>query len=248
MKRIIFEITLLFVLGIVLVFAGLLYFNVYVKIKDLQILHQESLDDTMEVNSYASYIDSELTRAQKQISVLEESIDSHDKRWAKIKQIRDVIQNDIKGINLPRDLTIKDVTTISGAIIDYSEEYDVSISLILAVIRTESAYNTRAVSKTGAIGLMQILPSTAEEISDDIGRKYYSLYKIADNIQMGSWYLYKMTRRFKGDIQLAIKAYNCGPEYVERVIGGDYTDYPSETKAYLKLVTERKKNFEDAGL
>ena len=193
-------------------------------------------------------IEMALDKSKKQVSILEESIGPKDKRWARIKTIRNIIQRDILKNNLSNNLNINDITSISGSLVDYSEEFDVPISLIAAIMRTESAYNPSATSKAGARGLMQIMPGTAEEIASDIGIKYYNLYKITDNVRMGTFYVWKMLKRFKGNIELAIRSYNCGFIYTEKVLAGEYSDYPAETKQYVIKVLESKKLFEEAGL
>ena len=84
-----------------------------------------------------------------QISIIEESVDPKNFRWSKIKKVREAIK-------YHRFKDIKGLTIYAGAVVDFSEEYDVPISLILAVTRTESAFNPKAVSHAGAKGLIRI--------------------------------------------------------------------------------------------
>jgi hypothetical protein len=183
------------------------------------------------------------TEYQRRISLLEESIEPKNFRWAKIKAVRDVIVQHTR-----TNLTIVEFTTIAGAVVDYSEENDVSISLILAVMKAESAFNPRAVSHAGALGLLQIMPATAEEISSEVGRKRYHLFDISHNVQFGSYYLWKLLNRFDGDIEAAVRAYNCGPVYVEKVLSRDYREYPQETLEYSEKVLMYKEEFDRLGL
>ena len=53
---------------------------------------------------------------------------------------------------------------------------------------------------------------------------------------------------FDGDISLAVRAYNCGPTCVEKVAGGEWDNYPSETQEYVVKVLEWKKHYEEMGL
>ncbi|MCE9686151.1 lytic transglycosylase domain-containing protein [Shewanella sp. AS16] len=100
-------------------------------------------------------------------------------------------------------------------------------ALIRAVIHAESAFDTRALSRTGAMGLMQLMPATAEAM----GVK--DAFQPEQNIQGGSRYLAKLLRQFDGDIALACAAYNAGPTAVRQYRG--VPPYP-ETLAYVERV------------
>ena len=177
-----------------------------------------------------STITTSIGRIDEQNSVLHESIDPKDKRWAKIKLIRKIIQDDMASTGLKYGLTIKDLTDMSAAIVDYTNEFDMKMSLILAIIRVESAYNKKAVSRAGAQGLMQIMPETAKECADDLNMKYYNVFKIKDNIRLGTWYKWKVLNMFENDTELGIRAYNAGPTIVKKVLAGEIHDYPKKTK------------------
>ncbi|QSX33801.1 lytic transglycosylase domain-containing protein [Shewanella avicenniae] len=100
-------------------------------------------------------------------------------------------------------------------------------ALIRAVIHAESAFNPAARSKTGAVGLMQLMPETAKSVGVS------NRYNPQDNIDGGSRYLAKLLQRFNGNIQLACAAYNAGPTLVSQL--GAVPDYP-ETQSYVKRV------------
>lgn len=99
--------------------------------------------------------------------------------------------------------------------------------LIKAVIRAESAFNPRAVSKKGARGLMQIMPENypSLSISDPFDPK--------QNINGGSRYLKRLLGRYKGQLPLALAAYNAGPTAVDKYQG--IPPYP-ETRTYVRRV------------
>ena len=95
-------------------------------------------------------------------------------------------------------------------------------ALVDAVISQESDGNPKAIgpkTKFGqAIGLMQILPSTAEEAAKDLGMTKYDLLNGDDNVKIGTHYLTKLIKAFKGDHRLALAAYNAGQGNVRKWI------------------------------
>jgi len=91
--------------------------------------------------------------------------------------------------------------------------------LVAAVMREESGFNPGAVSSTGALGLMQIMPSTGRFIAGKLGRELDDKRELLDpdvSIELGSWYLGHLARRFDNDIVLTIASYNAGPTAVAR--------------------------------
>ncbi|MDP8568197.1 lytic transglycosylase domain-containing protein [Methylophilus aquaticus] len=84
-------------------------------------------------------------------------------------------------------------------------------ALIHAVIAVESGYNPRAVSAKGAYGLMQVLPATARGLST-VPLKQWSA---SQQVMLGAHYLKQLLAMFKGDMQLALAAYNAGPNAVK---------------------------------
>jgi soluble lytic murein transglycosylase-like protein len=104
----------------------------------------------------------------------------------------------------------------------------VEANLLRAVIVVESGFNSRAVSKRGAVGLMQLMPATATRfgVSD--------LFDPRQNVHAGARYLKFLIDRFGQDLRLALAAYNAGEEAVARN-GGQIPPF-SETMAYVPRV------------
>jgi soluble lytic murein transglycosylase-like protein len=104
---------------------------------------------------------------------------------------------------------------------------DLDPALVEAVIQAESAWNVRAVSRKGALGLMQIMPATARDLSLD------QPFDAAENIRAGTEYLRRMLDLFDGDEVLALAAYNAGPTTVSTY--GGVPPY-RETVSYVRRV------------
>lgn len=92
--------------------------------------------------------------------------------------------------------------------------------LTRSLTKQESGFFTKAVSSSGALGLMQMIPPTAREIADDLRLGKLSLpedlFQPERNIKMGTHYVHKMLQSFRGHVPLALAAYNAGPTRVER--------------------------------
>jgi soluble lytic murein transglycosylase len=98
---------------------------------------------------------------------------------------------------------------------------DIEKSLILAIIRQESVFNENAKSGAGAMGIMQILPNTAIEVSNELNLLYKTDNLIVNskyNITIGSHYLKKILKYFDGSYILAIASYNAGMTNVKKWI------------------------------
>jgi soluble lytic murein transglycosylase-like protein len=109
---------------------------------------------------------------------------------------------------------------------DSAQRYGVDPALIDAIILNESGFNPNATSSAGAKGLMQLMPETAASLG--VG----DAYDAAQNIRGGTRYLRSLLDRF-GEVELAVAAYNAGPNAVERY--GGVPPY-AQTRRYVRNV------------
>ncbi len=118
-----------------------------------------------------------------------------------------------------------------GPLLDeVSRRHGMDPKLIATVIGVESGFDEMAVSPKGARGLMQLMPETA--------RLYgvQNVHDARDNVEAGVAYLKDLTRRYDGNLRLALAAYNAGPEAVERA--GGVPNY-RETRTYIRRIEAR---------
>lgn len=135
---------------------------------------------------------------------------------------------------LPRSRTIISDGELEPVIARHSRVHRLHPALIRAVIKTESDFNPLAVSRAGAIGLMQLMPQTAVRLD------VRDSYNPDENIGGGTKYLRQLLDRFNGNLPLALAAYNAGEHAVER-----YQGLPPipETRQYVQKVLRYYRTF-----
>jgi soluble lytic murein transglycosylase len=111
-------------------------------------------------------------------------------------------------------------------VVDLGATGSIERALALALAKQESSFNAGAVSTSNALGLMQLLPTTARDVAGRLKVPFIESKLTRDpayNVQLGSQYLAEMLQRFGGSYELALAAYNAGPNRVARWIeaGGD---------------------------
>ncbi|MBE7082898.1 MAG: lytic transglycosylase domain-containing protein [Clostridiales bacterium] len=132
----------------------------------------------------------------------------------------------------------------------YSSEFNVKNYVVASVICVESGFDNNAVSSKGAIGLMQLMPSTAQWLAQKLGEDYseQKLYNAEFNIKLGTYYLSYLLQKFKNE-DTAIIAYNAGEGVVSLWLknseysldGKVVNNIPyTETKKYLAKVNRLK--------
>ncbi|HEY0822430.1 MAG TPA: lytic transglycosylase domain-containing protein [Ramlibacter sp.] len=120
-----------------------------------------------------------------------------------------------------------------------AQEHGIDVELLQALIATESGFDPAAVSPKGAVGLMQIMPATAQRYGVSADRKAAVAQKLTDprtNIRTGTRYLRDLIRMFPGQLELALAAYNAGEGAVQRA--GNRIPNDRETQTYVKTVMQ----------
>ncbi len=117
----------------------------------------------------------------------------------------------------------------------YSEERNLRPNFVAAVIYTESRFNKDSVSGAGAVGLMQVMPRTADSIASEIGEPTGNLRDPDTNIKYGTWYLRGLMDKYSDNTDLVLAAYNAGVSRADK-----YKDsgaaLPYETVFFIQKV------------
>jgi soluble lytic murein transglycosylase len=165
-----------------------------------------------------------ITEQKKKIEELEQKV-----------KILDIIEHYQVGFNE------NESAQIANVVYDESNRYGLDPLLILAVIISESAFRKSQTSEMGAVGLMQILPSTATRVASKWGIKWPQKGGLGNpglNVRVGTAYLFELILRYK-DIRKAITAYNIGTGVTEEYFSFGATPparyYEKVRKIYLEL-------------
>ena len=133
-----------------------------------------------------------------------------------------------EAVELKSKLDLKSQTIDIDEIIQtFSDKYDIDSDFIKAIIKQESGFNTKATSKKGAMGLMQLMPQTAKSLG------VADAYDPAQNIEGGVKYLKQLLDKYDNNRELALAAYNAGSGAVKKY--GGVPPY-KETQNYVKAI------------
>jgi soluble lytic murein transglycosylase-like protein len=125
-----------------------------------------------------------------------------------------------------KDVRLSDAD-LHQMLVKAGDAHDLDADLLASIVKAESGGHTRAVSRTGARGLMQLMPGTANELG------VADSFKPEENVRGGSAYLDALLRYYRNNLALALAAYNAGPAAVDK-----YHGIPPyrETRAYVARV------------
>jgi soluble lytic murein transglycosylase len=145
----------------------------------------------------------------------------------------------------------------AGAIRAGAVRYDLDPALVAAVVYAESKFDEHARSSQGAVGLMQVLPATADQIADESGGVTFTPADLEDpavNVRYGSYYLRHALDAYRGDLRAAVASYNAGMGAVGEWVAAARADghrlrlgdvpYP-ETRAYIEKVLEARRVYRE---
>ena len=118
-------------------------------------------------------------------------------------------------------LTDIEIARLAHTVVVEARRHHFDPSLVLAVIHVESRFDTYAVSPKDALGLMQLLPSTGEELAPIVGVEWHgpqTLFDPVANVRLGVAYLRQLTDRYDGNVRTALVAYNWGPGRIDQFV------------------------------
>ncbi len=136
----------------------------------------------------------------------------------------------------------------------YAHKYRVQRHLVEAVMHAESKFDQKAVSHVGAVGMMQLMPKTAEWIAQEGELQYTDLKEPRQNIMLGTWYIDYLLKKYHNNEVLALAAYNAGRGNVDEWITeygwkDDFTNIKEipfpETREFVKLVVETRDRLDE---
>lgn len=131
---------------------------------------------------------------------------------------------------------LKYQTEISNA----SQNFDVDEAVLFSVINIESHFRKDAKSSKGAVGLMQIMPTTAQGLTKEMGLSNFDLNDPEDNILIGAYYISQLCDRFE-ILETALAAYNAGPTNVKNWLSDE--NFSQDGKTLKNIPFNETKNY-----
>ena len=158
-----------------------------------------------------------------------------------LPKIDEEIKPEIKeAINLKSKIDLKaQSTNIDELVATFADKYNIDGDFIKAIIKQESGFNPNATSKKGAMGLMQLMPKTAESLG------VLDAYNPSQNIEGGVKYLRNLLDKYENNQELALAAYNAGPGAVKKY--GGIPPY-KETQNYINSIMATYNKVKEANI
>ena len=143
--------------------------------------------------------------------------------------IGSITRNIFRSTGIRSSCRVEKNANYSDIVVPLSNKYGMDWRLVTAIIATESSFNPCAISPKGAVGLMQITP----ELAGEYQVRGKDMFDPAQNVRTGILHLRRLSKRYNGDLQLTVAAYNAGEGNVDR-----YGGIPpfKETQNYVKRV------------
>lgn len=148
-----------------------------------------------------------------------------------------------------KDYSLRFPMPYQQQVLSHAEKKQLDPSVIYGVMRRESLFDPLARSRVGALGLMQLMPSTAKSVANSLGLKKMrraDILQVENNINLGTQYFRSVMDRFDNNVSLAAAAYNAGPRNVKRWLPNDDNVLPAdlwvetvpfnETRKYVQAV------------
>ena len=121
---------------------------------------------------------------------------------------------------------------------DACDAFEVDEEVVYSMINVESRFKEEIMSSKGAVGLMQIMPSTGEYLAKEAGIEEYDLSNPQDNILLGTFYISMLMQRF-GDLNTALASYNAGPTNVSNWLKDEKYSDDGKTLKYIPFKETR---------
>lgn len=177
-----------------------------------------SLKEEEIVFSMEPCIQNQIEELKEELQLIERSIDKHNETLVMIMKAIEFIET-----TNPR-VREQDKALIAKTVWREANKYNLDPFIIIAIMYQESRFNKDAIGGAGEIGLMQVMPSTAEKMAQQMGWHNYSLHIIEDNIQIGTRYLIYCLNRTTEYTQSSLENMDYGLSAYNRGLGAVLRD------------------------
>jgi soluble lytic murein transglycosylase-like protein len=197
-------------------------------------LQEDSLADSLLAKAAASIEEAEANSAAKDL----EKLNFEQQKYQGLIEF-------IAGVISVYCPSVQDPGQIAREIVQISHQEGIDPVFVASIIATESSFRTQARSRVGALGLMQLRPSTAREVLRKSESRHRALGPLTEptmNIRLGISYYKELERRFRGSRALALSAYNWGPTNVDNA-GWRFESFPGSVRNYSRKIEEKTRRW-----